>query len=99
MYSRRRAASAPLRIAQSKKRMVLRLAATRSATGLVGSRMKVGLTIGHTSSPAISTRSAAKPGLFQSAWAAAARKFAISGFTKRPDLLRSCVVIRRFTVA
>ncbi len=55
--------------------------------------------MGHASAPFRSMRSAAKLGVFQSAVAAAAVKAGISGFTKAPDLLRSCVVTRRLTVA
>ena len=86
------AASPPFSNAQSKNRNAFRVGSTLSAAGLVGTRTKVGETIGHASAGSASTTSKAKLGAARSAVAAAAAKAATSGFTKRPALLRSWAV-------
>ena len=67
--------------------------------GSLGSRTKVGVTIGQLAAPSVSTRLTAKLGVFQSADAAAAVKLAVFGSTKTPDLLRSWAVVRLFSAA
>ena len=75
------------------------MVAFATSVGFVGTRMKVGDTIGQELAPAWSIRLAAKPGAVQSALDAAAVKVSIVGFTKVPALFRSCAVTRWFCVA